>query len=123
MTDTTARAAAERWLADHGYDPSEYTFRRFVTQVWPSVAERHPDAEDAATRDAALVAAARYLAGALTPADAGRTLARARARATAALAAARQVAVMAVADGASEAETARDVGVDRMALRRWLGKR
>jgi transposase len=46
-----------------------------------------------------------------------------RAAATAALLVARQVAVMAVEDGASEAATARELGVTRMTVRDWLGKR
>lgn len=122
---TAARAAAEKWLAERFEDTDKLTpaaMRRFVT-AWVELNERYPDTEDVAVRNAALTAAVRYLSGRLTPADAGRVLARTRARAKEAMAAARQVAVMAVADGASEAETARDVGVDRMGLRKWLGKR
>ena len=37
--------------------------------------------------------------------------------------AARQVAVMATRDGAEEAPLARALGVDRMTVRKWLGKR
>jgi len=118
----TARADAEQWLADHEIQIAAAELRRFV-QVWTDLARRYPDSEDAAVRDAALHAAVRYIGGYLTPADVGKTLAKARAKADEAMAAARQVAVMAVDDGAPEATTARDVGVDRMALRKWLGKR
>jgi hypothetical protein len=118
----TARADAEQWLADHRIEMTAAPLKRFA-QVWTDLAGRYPDARDTTVRDAALLAAARYLGGYLTPADIGKTLARARAKADETMAAARQVAVMAVDDGAAEAVTARDVGVDRMALRKWLGKR
>lgn len=108
---------SDAWLAERGLELSPEAAKRFA-KVWKELAER-----DDSTREAALLAAAKYLAGSIKPSDVGKTLARARARAEEQLAAARIVATLAVDDGAAEAATARDVGVDRMALRRWLGKR
>lgn len=116
----TARAAAGQWLAEHEIEMTQPLTRRF-NAVWTELNDRYPD--DIGKRDAALLAAVRYLGGYLTPADVGKTLAKARVKADETMAAARQVAVMAVDDGAAEATTARDVGVDRMALRKWLGKK
>ena len=39
------------------------------------------------------------------------------------MAAAQQIATMAVEDGAPVAPTARTIGVDRMTVLKWLGKR
>jgi hypothetical protein len=54
---------------------------------------------------------------------AGKRLAAARAEETAARKEARELAIAAIADGQPEARIARDLGVDRMAIREWLGKR
>ncbi|AER47595.1 HTH DNA binding protein [Mycobacterium phage DS6A] len=56
-------------------------------------------------------------------AAAGARLAEARAAADAALADARDLALRAIAAGHPEQRTARQLGVDRMAVRGWLGKR
>lgn len=56
-------------------------------------------------------------------AKAGRQLAAARAREAAAREQARELAIAAVAAGQSEAGVARTLGVDRMAVRKWLGKK
>lgn len=50
-------------------------------------------------------------------------LQRARSRETRALADARIFAAQAMADGMSERETAELLGINRMSLRAWLGKR
>lgn len=55
--------------------------------------------------------------------EAGQQLAEARAAADTALQRARTLAVAAAADGYPEATAARRLGVDRMAVRNWLGKR
>jgi hypothetical protein len=54
---------------------------------------------------------------------AGRRLAVARAEEAAARKLARELALAAIAAGQSEAGVARALGVDRMAIRKWLGKR
>lgn len=79
--------------------------------------------DNTAERDAALKAAVAYLLGELTPETMGRRLAAARTAEASTLAAAKQVALLAIEDGAAEATTARQIGVDRMAVREWLGKR
>ncbi|GAB4988145.1 hypothetical protein MAHJHV61_34190 [Mycobacterium avium subsp. hominissuis] len=84
-----------------------------ATQLYPE----SPDLQRAA-----VTAAADYLLGHTDPAAAGAELATVRRAEKRARARARQVAVMAFADGRSERAIARDVGVDRMNLRRWLGK-
>lgn len=108
---------AKAWLVEHDIELDPAATKRFAN-VWRDVA-----GVDDHIRDTALLAAARYLAGEATPASVGKTLARARSRVAAQWVAAKVVAKLAVGDGAAEAATAREVGVDRMALRRWLGKR
>lgn len=89
------------------------------------IAERFPQDPDDPDGDdgAAFTAAIMYILGDLTPEDVGSELRAARLAEADALTRARQIAVMAVEDGASEAGTARALGVDRMAVRGWLGKR
>jgi len=70
----------------------------------------------------AINAATEYLLGSLDPVSVGADLARFRIEQRRVRARARQIAVMAFADGRSERSIARDVGVDRMNVRRWLGK-
>lgn len=110
------------WLGPAAEDMTDEQIERF-TRVWDHIEQRYPDPDDQDERDAALSAAVQYLLGDTTTTQAGDELLRARQRAAEALAAARQVAVMAVEDGRPEATTAREIGVDRMALRGWLGKR
>lgn len=96
--------------------------RESFERAWGDVADRYPDPDAQAERDAALSAALQYLLGETTPADAGRTLDRARAAELAATAAARQVAIMAIDDGASENALYADLRVTRRTLRKWQGK-
>jgi hypothetical protein len=56
-------------------------------------------------------------------ASAGRRLAAARAEEAAAREQARELAIAAIVAGQTEAGVARALGVDRMAVRNWLGKR
>lgn len=115
MTSTPAQ-----WLKHHGITLTPAARRRFAT-VWEQAAEAHPDIE---VRDAVLAAAATYLAaGSPNLRKLGDELACARAEVEQKLAAARTVAALAVEDGRTESSTARDLGVDRMAVRAWLGKR
>jgi hypothetical protein len=85
--------------------------------------ERFPDRDEQPERDAAMSAAVQYLLGETRPDDAGRALAAARAAVSAAMAASQQIAVMANADGMSEVSAAQATGIDRMTLRKVLGKR
>lgn len=54
---------------------------------------------------------------------AGNRLARARGNVDALMDNAREIALDAISSGATEAEVARILGVDRMTVRKWLGKR
>jgi hypothetical protein len=83
------------------------------------IAERYPDPDDQEERDTAFAVAVAYVLGDDTLDSVGRRV-RAGRRA---LIEARQIAVMAIEDGASEASAARDLGVDRMTIRKWRGKR
>jgi transposase len=54
---------------------------------------------------------------------AGRKLRSARKAAQDALVAAQSAALAALAEGATEVEVAKSLGVDRMTVRKWAGKR
>lgn len=87
------------------------------------IADRYPDPDEQAERDAALSAVVQYLLGDATPEDAGRALVAARLREREAFATAEAVAVMLVRDGSAKAAAARRVGIDRMSLLKALGER
>jgi hypothetical protein len=84
---------------------------------------RYPDPDDQELRDAALSAAVQWLLGDITLERAREELVSARIAAARASAAAQQVAVMAHGDGMPESRAAAAAGIDRMTLRRALGKR
>jgi len=111
----------QAWLGPAWDELSAEQRQRFATVV-DDVDSRYPDPDDQPLRDAALFAAVQWMLGEITAEQAGAALRDARTREELARAAARQVAVMAVQDGATEAGTARAVGVERAALRTWLGK-
>ncbi|ARQ95477.1 HTH DNA binding protein [Mycobacterium phage Shandong1] len=73
-------------------------------------------------RRAAIDAAALYLVEDLDAERAGDDLHAAREAYEAAAAAARVFTLLAIEDGASEAGLARDLGVDRLTVRKWRGK-
>lgn len=85
--------------------------------------ERYPDPDESYLREAAMTAAVQYMLGDLHPDDAGRSLTEARLAQARAMAASKQVAVMACHDGADEADMARRTCIDRMTVRKVLGKR
>ncbi|MCU1687765.1 MAG: hypothetical protein JWQ81_8504 [Amycolatopsis sp.] len=82
----------------------------------------YPEDDDLDERQAAFSAAVQYVMGDLDAPSAGDNLLIARNATASAMAAARQIAVMATASGAKEAPLARELGVDRMTVRSWLGK-
>lgn len=90
-------------------------------EAWTRLHERYPDDQD--LRESGLLAAAMFLSGELTPQDLGKAVAHHRREAEETLAAARSVGELAVKKGAAESPTAAALGVDRMTLRKWLGKR
>jgi hypothetical protein len=87
------------------------------------LSERYPDPDEQREHEVALSATIQYLLGDTSAEEANRALVDARRREREAFVAAEQVAVMLHRDGTPEAAAARAVGIDRMSLRRALGKR
>lgn len=84
---------------------------------------RYPDEDDGHLREAALSAAAQYLLGDTEPGDFGRVLTAARLAEAQAYAASQQVAAMLCHDNPRyETRAAELTGIDRMIVRRMLGK-
>jgi hypothetical protein len=118
------RYELEAWLgAGHGLTEEQIDE---LLRTADEIEEQYPDEDDRDDRLAALTAAYRLMVEA--PEDlvaelaAERTAARIAERK--ALVALRQVAVTRISNGdATEAGFAQQAGVDRMAVRKWLGKR
>jgi hypothetical protein len=125
MTQTTERHELIAWLGDdHGLTDQQITE---LVNIANEINDRYPAPDDQPERDAALSTAYRlmsdseqdYVLGCLAV-----DLHRARAAELAALAGIQQAAHQLVTTGQwSENGFARQAGVDRMAVRRWLGKR
>lgn len=109
------------WLGPAVDDLDEEQWTRFA-DVWRDVGARYPDPDEQAERNAALTAAVQFILAETTPAEAGRALDQARTAQIEALAAARQVAIMAVEDGAYEHVVADELRVTRRTVRKWQGK-
>ena len=117
----TQRYEIEEWLGDdHGLTDDQIDD---LTRSADDIGEQYPDPDDQAERDAALVAAYRIMVGEdiIEELAAARTAAR-DAESTA-LAGLRQAARMLIPDTETQAGFARRAGVDRMAVRDWLGLR
>ncbi|MFF5609237.1 hypothetical protein ACFY65_23100 [Streptomyces cellulosae] len=118
------RYELEAWLGDdHGLTNEQVDE---LLRTAGEIEEQYPDEDDREDSEAALVAAYRLMIEApedlITELAAARTAARAAERK--ALVALRQIAVTRISNGdATEAGFAQQAGVDRMAIRRWLGKR
>jgi hypothetical protein len=117
------RYELEAWLGDdHGLSDDQIDDLLIEAT---EISERYPDADDQAERDAALVAAYRLLtedAGTVV-ADLATARSNARAAEVVALAGLQQTAVTLIERGkATESGFARQAGVDRMTVRKWLGK-
>ena len=115
----------EAWLGDnHGLTGN--LLNELLNQA-NEIEERHPETDDQAERDAALSAAYRLML-AVEPAedvlaDYGKQRSDARAAASAASAALQQAARVVITEGKlSEVGFARIANVDRMSVRKWLGK-
>lgn len=120
---STQRHEIEAWLGDdHGLTDDQIAD---LMRTADEIAERYRDPDDAEESEAALTAAYRMMVEDQDSvvSDLADQLLRARIAEGRALAALRQAAVMAVANGQTEAGFARAAGVDRMAVRAWLGKR
>lgn len=122
MTMATAPTNATGWLRDNGFKLSRAASARFA-DTFNDLVERYADPAEYPMRDAAIMAAARYLSEELTLDDAGLALERARSRADTGMAVARVVALLSMEDGLSEHGAQRAARVDRMTVRRWRGKR
>lgn len=110
------------WLGPAADDLTPEQIDR-LTEVDRAVRVRYPDPDEQAEREAALSATVQYLLGDITPEGADAELRTARRREREAYVAALQVAVMTHRDGVSETASAARCGIDRMGLRRALGKR
>jgi hypothetical protein len=118
------RYELDAWLGDdHGLTNDQVDE---LLRTADEIEEQYPNEDGREDREAALVVAYRLMVEA--PEDlidelaAARTAARAAERK--ALVALRQIAVTRITNGdATEAGFAQQAGVDRMAVRRWLGKR
>lgn len=122
MTMATAPTNATGWLRENGFKLSRAASARFA-DTFNDLVERYADPAEYPMRDAAIMAAARYLSEELTLDDAGLALERARSRADTGMAVARVVALLSMEDGLSEHGAQRAARVDRMTVRRWRGKR
>lgn len=113
----------EAWLGDnHGLNDDELTE---LLDDANEIEDRYPDADDQPERDAALTAAYRLKSEPVVDvlADFGKQRSDARAAASAASAALQHIARNLASDGTpSEAGFARIANVDRMTVRKWLGK-
>ncbi|NUS25082.1 MAG: hypothetical protein HOV92_12780 [Streptomyces sp.] len=118
------RYELEAWLGDdHGLDEEQVDE---LLRTADEIEEQYPDEDDRDDREAALTAAYRLMVEApedlIAELSAERTAARVTERK--ALVALRQIGVTRINSGdATEAGFAQQAGVDRMAVRRWLGKR
>lgn len=101
-------------------DGLTHSQRLRLLDTWPVIAARYP--EEPAMRLAAYRGARQYIAGDLSTTSAGGALATARGHEKLAIAAACQIAIMAVGDGRPESHIAAELGVDRMTVRKWVGK-
>lgn len=124
MTQTTARHELLAWLGDHALTNEQVNE---LLDIANQIDTRYPGADEQPERDAALATAYQLMSdqepGYVLSGLAGDLLDARQGEANA-LAAIRQAAYQLVPTGRqSEAAFARSVGVDRMAVRKWLGKR
>jgi hypothetical protein len=117
------RYEIEAWLGDdHGLNDQQIDD---LVRASDDIADRYPDPDDADKRASALTVAYRLMVGDQAVVDElAAALAAARLAEVAALAGLRQAALDLIPVGeATEFGFARRAGLDRMAVRRWLGKR
>lgn len=110
----------DAWLGDNKLTAEQY--ERLRDEVY-EIECRYMGEDDDQEREAAMVAALQWILGEITVEETGRRLLDARIAAARALAVARQVARMAALDGMPEAQAARAASIDRMTVRKDLGKR
>ena len=120
---TTQRHEIQAWLGDdHGLTDQQVDE---LVRTADDIAVRYPDPDDREEREAALTVAYRLMTGDTTTVEElARELAAARQAQVRALAGLRQAALTLIpAQDDTQAGFARRAGVDRMAVRGWLGKR
>lgn|SRR5689334_20754447 len=113
----------EAWLGDdHGLGEDQLAE---LLDTANEIEERYPDPDDQEERAAALTVAYRLMRGEDEVVDElAKERSEARAAESRALAGLRQAALMLIpAESRTEAGFAKQAGVDRMAVRSWLGKR
>lgn len=116
-TDWTA------WLGPAAEELTTEQRERFEVEAVETIERIGDDPDLQAERDAALSALVQYLLGEATIDEVGGVRRRSADAARYALLAAQQVARLAVLDGMPEAEAGRRAGLDRMTVRKLLGKR
>jgi hypothetical protein len=112
--------AMTTWLGPAVEELTDAQLDRFES-IWNDVEERYAD-DDEDTRSEVLTAAVQYLLNETTIDKAGARRLATRTESLRASAAAQQIALMAIEDGMSETEAARRASIDRMWLRKRLGK-
>lgn len=117
MTDTDGAA----WLGPAA-DELTLAQRERLGSEAQTILDAHPDPDSQDDRDACLSAVVQYLLGETTIDDAGQERARTRDAARAASLVAQTIARLAVQDGMSEVEAASRAHLDRMTVRKALGK-
>lgn len=112
------------WLGDNQGGLTDDQLDEFAALA-KDIADRYPDPDDRDEAEAALIAAHQLLVEGPDAVIAGLAAARITARAAevAALAGLQQAAVQLIpAGGRTEAGFGREAGIDRMTVRKWLGK-
>lgn len=97
--------------------------REQLARVADDVDERYPDPDDQPLRDAALSAVVQCMLGGITLAETGREFHQAQRAREIAKAAALGATLLASVDGRTETGIAEELGVTRMTVRSWLGKK
>lgn len=114
------RAVIRTWLGESHDALTKADLERF-TSAWDRIHATYPDDSDTQIRDVALNTALQYIRGETTPAKIGVNMRRVKAQRAAVNAAAKEIAILAHADGVTETDLAKDIGVDRgNTIRRWL---
>ncbi|RCH70421.1 hypothetical protein DT019_02745 [Streptomyces sp. SDr-06] len=118
------RYELEAWLGDnHALNGNQIAE---LHRAADDIAQQYPDADDRDDREAALTAAYRLMTEAPEDlvAELGRERIDARLAERKAFIGLRQIAVTRINNGdATEAGFAKQAGIDRMTVRKWLGKR
>lgn len=115
------RYELDAWLGDSRADLTDEQYDRLLGEA-REIADRYPGPDGEQWAAVALAAALAYITGDLSPQEAGTALLRARIAEREASVTAQEVARLTVLDGSSEVAAARMTGLDRMTVRKALGK-